>query len=241
MELKIPISIHVAESENDKNLIEKLSGEKIRSSIQYLDDIDFFQGNVLSVHTIWTDEKDLHILAEKNVHVAHCPQSNLKIGSGIAQVEKMIEKGIVVGLGTDGPASNNDMILWEEMNLAAILHKGKMLDPTLIPAQKAFEMATIDGAKALWMDKEIGSIEVGKKADLVLVDTSTPHQFPPSENVYSQLVYSTKSSDVDSVIVDGVVLYENKKFLSLDQKEIYTEAKDIRLKIDEFVRQRNLK
>lgn len=235
-ELNIPISIHIAETKYDVDIIEKSTGEKMRSSIQYLHDIDFYDARVLSVHTIWTDEKDLEILAKKNVHVAHCPQSNLKLGSGIAAIEKMIEKGIVVGLGSDGPASNNDMILWEEMNLAAILHKGKTLDPTVIPAQKAFEMATIDGAKALWMDKEIGSVEVGKKADLVLVDTSSPHQYPPSQNIYSQLVYSTKSSDVDSVVIDGQVVYENKKFLTLNQSEIYSQTKEIRNKIDHFIK-----
>lgn len=231
----MPISMHIAETKDEKEIIEKKFGKKINTTVQYLYDIGFLEAKVLSVHTIWVNEDDQNILAKKNVHVAHCPQSNLKIASGIAPIDHMLDKGIVVALGTDGPASNNDMILWEDMTLAAILHKGNRHNPTLIPAKKAFEMATIDGAKALWMEKEIGSIEVGKKADLVLVNASSPHQMPNSENVYSQLVYSTKSSDVQTVIIDGNIVYEDRVYKTLDQTEIYTHAKKIRTDIDQFL------
>jgi len=233
------ISMHIAEIENEADVIHKKFGKKISTPIQYLDEIGFFEARVLSVHTIWPNEKDQTILLEKNVHVAHCPQSNLKISSGIAPIPQMLDKGIVIGLGTDGPASNNDMILWEDMTLAALLHKGFSRNPTVLPAQKVFEMATIDGAKALWLDNEIGSIEVGKKADLVLIDTSKPHQNPPSQNVYSQLVYSAKSSDVDTVMIDGKLVFEDRKYTTLNCDEILDYAKKTRLDVDQFLKQRN--
>src|SRR6266513_269142 len=161
---------------------------------------------------------------------AHCPQSNMKLAAGVSPVPAMLAKDVAVGLGPDGAASNNDLNMWEEMDTAAKLHKLISKDPKVVSAAVAFEMATIRGARALHLEKEIGSIEKGKRADLVIVDLDDLHQ-TPSYNIYSDLVYATKASDVRSVIVEGRVIMRDRRLLTLNEEAIKVDARRFRERI----------
>jgi len=164
------------------------------------------------------------------VGVAHNPQSNMKLASGVAPIPQMLAKDLPVGLGTDGAASNNDLDMWEEMDTAAKLHKLSSGDPKVVSAMQAFEMATIRGARALHLEKLIGSIEAGKRADIVVVDFDSLHQ-TPSFNVYSTLVYATKASDVRTVIINGKIVMLDRRLLTLDENVIKNTANAYRRKI----------
>ncbi|MCB0326051.1 MAG: amidohydrolase [Bdellovibrionales bacterium] len=227
-ELQAPFLIHVAEPETEVQQIQENFGKKANSVIEYLYDIGILDSRMIAAHVIWTPGvKDLERLEHAQVGVVHCPHSNMKLASGTARIPAMIKQGIAVGLGTDGAASNNDLSLWEEMDLAAKLHKLIEKDPTVMPAQSVFEMATIEGARSISMQHEIGSLEVGKKADVILVDRDTPHQMP-CYNPYSQLVYATKSSDVSTVIVDGEVVYRDRNFLQVDKSKVFSDVETYR-------------
>jgi 5-methylthioadenosine/S-adenosylhomocysteine deaminase len=165
-----------------------------------------------------------------NVGVVHNPQSNMKLASGIAPVPQMLASDLRVGLGTDGAASNNDLNMWEEMDTAAKLHKVNTLDPKVVSAPEAFAMATINGARALHMEREIGSLEPGKRADIVIVDFDALHQ-TPHYNVYSHLVYATKASDVRTVIIEGRLVMRDRRLLTLDEEEIKRRALQFREQI----------
>lgn len=244
-ELNVPVQIHLSETKNEMDMIKNHIKEGGASSSKYLDtiasspvrylnDLGFLSRHVIAAHVVWTSSNDLRCLYNSNTGVVHCPQSNLKLASGIMDVPGMLTMAIPVALGTDGPASNNDLILWEEMNLAAILHKGNTLNPTAVSAEKALEMATILGAKAIHMDDKVGSLEVGKKADVVIVDNRTSHQIPysNSKNIYSEIVYAAKGTDVQTVVVNGKILMEDKILKTVAPSEIYTHAKQIRKKIE---------
>jgi 5-methylthioadenosine/S-adenosylhomocysteine deaminase len=239
LDQNISIIMHIAETQHEKAMIEENFGIKIDSPIMHLQDMGFFEPHVVSIHTVHATDQDLKVLQKNNVGVVHCPQSNLKLGSGLARVPDMLEQGIAVGLGTDGAASNNDLVLWEEMSLAAMVHKGVHQDPTLVTAEQAFAMTTCEGAKVLGMQDQIGSIEVGKKADLAWVDTRSFHQIPAASNVYSQLVYSTKASDVFHVWVNGQCKMKDRQVLDQDQQEICAYAVQKRQTIDSFLAKRN--
>jgi 5-methylthioadenosine/S-adenosylhomocysteine deaminase len=158
----------------------------------------------------------------------------MKIAAGAAPVPQMLKAGVAVGLGTDGAASNNDLNLWEEMDTAAKLHKLISKDPTVVNAREALEMATIRGARAIHLDKEIGSLETGKRADLIIVDANGAHQ-TPSYNVYSQLVYATKASDVDTVMINGRVVMRNRRVLTIDERAVRAKANEYRNRIRKSV------
>jgi 5-methylthioadenosine/S-adenosylhomocysteine deaminase len=179
---------------------------------------------------VWPTENEIGLLASHGVGVAHCPQSNMKVAAGIAPVPAMIAAGVAVGLGTDGAASNNDLNLWEEIDTAAKLHKVNTLDPTVINTRQALRMATIEGARALGMDSEIGSLEPGKRADVIVVRADGFHQ-QPHYDPYSLLVYSTKASDVATVIVNGRVVVEDGIVLTLDAQEILDKAGEYQQRI----------
>src|SRR5512147_772849 len=172
----------------------------------------------------------MSVLKRRGVGVVHNPQSNMKLASGVAPVPKMMTEGVLVGLGTDGAASNNDLNMWEEMDTVAKLHKVFSGDPKIISAQQAFELATIRGAEALHLEKEIGSLETGKRADLIIIDRDTLNQIP-LYNVYSDLVYATKAADVESVIINGRVVMRNRRLLTLDEPAIKSAARAYRDKI----------
>jgi len=172
---------------------------------------------------VWVDEAEMDIMAEKNVAVIHNPESNMKLASGIAPVPRLMEKGIRVGLGTDGCASNNNLDLFSEMDTAAKLHKIRAMDPTVMDARTVFRMATADGAGAMGMGDRIGSLVKGKKADIIVVDTDKPH-LTPLYNPYSHLVYAVKGSDVVHSIINGRPVMRNRQLLTLDLEEILFET-----------------
>jgi 5-methylthioadenosine/S-adenosylhomocysteine deaminase len=172
----------------------------------------------------------MHILSKRGVNVVHVPVANMKLGEGAAKVKDLMDLGVNVCLGTDGPASNNTLDMFETMKIAALLQKHTYRDPTVLPAYEVLKMATINSAKALGPAKEIGSIEVGKKADLILVDLSKPH-LKPLHNIYAGLVYAVRGNDVDTVIVDGKVLMENKQVKGLDERVIMENAQKATLRL----------
>lgn len=221
------VLIHLAESQNETEIIRERHGT---TPTRYLHRIGLLDRNVLAAHCVWLDDEDISLLKESSVGVAHCPQSNMKLASGIAPVPKMLDAGINVGLGTDAPASNNNLDLFEEMGTAAMLHKVAHLDPTAVTALQAVEMATLCGARALNLQDEIGSIEVGKKADLIILTLDEPNEIP-LYNIYSHLVYAIHASDVETSIINGNVVMQHRNPIGLDTGLVREKARQFRLNI----------
>jgi 5-methylthioadenosine/S-adenosylhomocysteine deaminase len=216
-----PLLIHLSETrrENDET-----AAKRGQSPTRVLDDLGIWNGRALAAHAVWMDDADLRILKDRGVGVAHCPSSNMKLASGIARVPAMLALGIAVGLGPDGPAgSNNDFNLFEEMDLAAKLAKVSTGDPQALPARTVFEMATLGGARALGLEKEIGSLEPGKRADLITVLLDAPHAVP-LYSVHSQLVYALKGADVSDVMVNGRWVVRGRRALTLDSGAVLSKA-----------------
>src|SRR5689334_5834669 len=222
-----PIVTHVSETKRELDDSVKAKGA---SPVAYLDRIGFLNDHVIAAHMVWPQGTDIAILKRRGVGVVHNPQSNMKLASGVAPVPRMINEGVFVGLGTDGAASNNDLNMWEEMDTVAKLHKVFSGDPKVISAQQAFELATIRGAQALHLEKEIGSLEVGKRADIVIIDRDTLNQIP-LYNVYSDLVYATKAADVESVIINGKIVMRDRRLLTLNETTVKNDARAFRDKI----------
>jgi len=193
------------------------------SPIQTLENIGALDGPLLAAHCVHLNEADLEIMERRNLRVAHNPTSNLKLASGFAPIENFLARGITTGLATDGAASNNNLDMWQEIRLAALIHKAASGNPTAISAREAVLMATRNGARCLNLDAEIGSLETGKKADVIPLDFDAPH-LTPRHNIVSHLAYSARASDVHSTIVDGKVLLKNREFVSLDASKIQHEA-----------------
>jgi 5-methylthioadenosine/S-adenosylhomocysteine deaminase len=221
------IVTHVSETKRELDDSIKAKGA---SPVAYLERIGFLSERVIAAHMVWPQGSDIEILKKRRVGVVHNPQSNMKLASGVAPVPKMMEEGVLLGLGTDGAASNNDLNMWEEMDTVAKLHKVFSGDPKVISAQQAFELATIRGAQALHLEKEIGSLEVGKRADLLLIERDSLNQIP-LYNIYSDLVYATKASDVEGVIINGRVVMQNRRLLTLDEVSIKRDASVFRERI----------
>ena len=218
---RVPLMIHLAETQRER---EEALAKFQRSPVAALDTWGIFAGRTIAAHAVWVGDADLKILKARGVGVAHCPSSNMKLASGVAPVVRMLAAGIAVGLGTDGPAgSNNDFNLFEEMDLAAKLQKVTTGDPEALPAPQAVEMATILGARVLGLEKEIGSLEAGKRADLITVRLDAPHAVPLF-NVYSQLVYALKASDVSDVMVNGRLIVRARRALTLDARAVLDKA-----------------
>lgn len=224
---KSPIVIHVAETQKEVDDITKDHGAR---PIDYLARIRFLNERVIAAHVVFANAEEIAILKRTGTGVVHNPQSNMKLASGVAPVPQMLAADISLGLGTDGAASNNDLNMWEEMDTAAKLHKLISGDPKVLSAQQAFELATVRGARAIHLESEIGSIEVGKRADLVIVDSDDLNQMP-SYNIYSSLVYATKADDVQTVIIEGRIVMRDRRLLTLDEKEIKTQARAFRERI----------
>ena len=218
--LNIGIHIHIAESKQMAKLVKKRHG---LTEIELLENINFLKSNVLAAHCIHLTEKEMQIMAEHNVKVSYNPTANMKIASGTPKIKTLTDLGITVGIGTDGPASNNNLDMFEEMKTAALLQKIRYMDPTVLKAQQVLEMATTDGAKSLGLEKTVGSLEVGKKADIILIDFRKPH-LTPLHDPYANIVYSARGSDVDTVIVDGKILMEERKVKTLDELEVMQKA-----------------
>jgi 5-methylthioadenosine/S-adenosylhomocysteine deaminase len=222
-----PIVTHVSETKRE---VEDSVKAKGASPVAYLDRIGFLNNRVIAAHVVWPQGTDIAILKRHGVGVVHNPQSNMKLASGVAPIPKMMAEDVLVGLGTDGAASNNDLNMWEEMDTVAKLHKVFSGDPKVISAQQAFELATIRGAQALHLEKEIGSLEKGKRADLLVINRDTLNQIP-LYNVYSDLVYATKASDVETVIINGRIVMRNRRLLTLHETAIKNEARAFRDRI----------
>lgn len=205
----ILFQIHAAETRNEVHMVKGLNK---RSVIAYLEDLGLLNERTLLVHSVWIDDGDIETIHRRSARVAHCPESNMKLASGIAPVPRMMDAGIVVGIGTDGCASNNDQDLFSEIDMAAKLHKVACMDPCVMDARTCLAMATIEGAKAIGLDRKIGSIERGKQADIIIVDIKKPHMVPMYDP-FSSLVYSAKSSDVSLVMVDGILRVKEGKLL----------------------------
>ena len=226
-ELDLPLLIHLAE---DRSEVDQIVEQKGSTPVEYLGELGVLSSRVLAAHVVWPAKNEIELLASHGIGVAHCPQSNMKVAAGIAPIPAMIAAGVAVGIGTDGAASNNDLNLWEEIDTAAKLHKVNTFDPTVINARQALRMATIEGARALGMASEIGSLEVGKQGDVIVVHSDGVHQ-QPYYDPYSVLVYSTKASDVATVIIDGRLLVENGAVLTLDTQEIMNKAREYQSRI----------
>jgi 5-methylthioadenosine/S-adenosylhomocysteine deaminase len=224
-----PILIHVAEMKKE---LDDSRAQNGTTPVQYLDKLGILGPDVLAAHCIWVDETDRKILAQRQVGCVHNPSSNMMLASGVAPVIEERAAGIAVGLGTDGPAgSNNDLDLMEEMDLAAKLQKVTKMDPRALGSKAVVEMATIEGARALHMEKEIGSLEAGKKADIILLGLDAPNAVPMYD-VYAQLAYALKGSDVETVIIGGRVVMRDKKLLTVDEPAAITKAREFKNKIE---------
>ena len=235
MELGVPISIHLSESPFELQYSQDTYGD---TSIKMLDSIGFFDGPTIAAHVVWPTDAEIPILVERQVGVIHNPTSNMKLASGVSPVSKMLAAGVRVGLGTDGAASNNDLDMWEEMRLAAFLQKVEEMDPEVLPADAVLTMATRGGAEAIGLGDSIGSLEVGKRADIIQVAFDDVHHVPTFD-VKSHLVYVTDEQDVVTTIVDGQVLMRDRQILTLDTDRIAQESRDLAARIQAALAERN--
>lgn len=210
-EAKIPFQLHLAETKEEVRLIKERYGKK---PVEHLRDLGILDDNLIAAHCIWLDNDEIEILAQKRVKVAHDPESNMKLGAGVAPIPEMLRQRIDIGLGTDGCASNNDLDLFGEMAMAARLHKVFSGDPTALTALQVVEMATIGGARVLGMADRIGSIAPGKEADIILVETNKPH-LTPLYNPFSHLVYSARGADVAASIIGGKIVMRDRCLLTI--------------------------
>jgi 5-methylthioadenosine/S-adenosylhomocysteine deaminase len=213
--------IHVAETRSETRRCREAHG---CSPIQYLDRLGVLNRRTLLVHAVWADETDIRIIGEQAACVAHCPESNMKLASGIAPIPDMLAAGVPVALGTDGCASNNDLDLWGEMDAAAKLHKVQRLDSTVMDAGSVLRMATIEGARAIGLDQEIGSLEIGKQADLIVIDTNQPH-LAPMYHPRSHLVYAVHAADVRHVLIAGRPVVQDRQLQTIDRDALIREVR----------------
>ena len=223
----LPLVIHVSETRSE---VEQMQQRYGCTPVEFLAKHGILSDNLLACHCVVLSEEDLESLQDHDVKVSHNPESNMKLASGIAPVPQMLQRGICVGLGTDGCASNNNLDLFLEMSSAAKLHKVSTLDPTVLDAETVLRMATIDGARALGLDDRIGSLEQGKDADIIVIDTRQPH-LTPMYNPVSHLVYAANGADVACTIVNGRVLMENRRLCSLDVDKVIEEVERIAAEI----------
>ena len=213
----VPIHTHASENYSETLLVEQQRGQR---NIIYLDRLGYCRPRLILAHCIHIDEEEKRILASQGVNVAHCPSSNLKLASGIAPIPALMDRGAWVSLGADGAPCNNNLNMFMEMRLAALLHKPGS-GPTAMPARQVFEMATLNGARAMGLEQEIGSLEAGKKADIVLVDLRRWHTWPDrAASVYAQLVYQAQAADVYCTMVDGQVLMQAERTLTINEAEV---------------------
>jgi cytosine/adenosine deaminase-related metal-dependent hydrolase len=218
-EKNIPITMHCAEVKADREFF----ASQDHTPMSYCASVGLLGPSTVLVHMVHLDDSDIAKLAETGTHVAHCPTSNAKLASGICRLPELLSSGVNVGLGTDGAPCNNTNDLLQEMKLAAIIHKAKSYDPTMINAEQVLEMATVNGAKALGLQDSIGSLEVGKKADFVAIDMRRVHLQPYFSPV-SAVVYSVTGKDVDMVVVDGKEVVVGGKLMTMDEEEVWKEA-----------------
>jgi 5-methylthioadenosine/S-adenosylhomocysteine deaminase len=212
----LKIHIHVSETQNE---VDQLMKAQKKRPFEYLGDIGFLGSDVIAAHSVWLSGAEIALIKDKEVKISHNPLSNMKLAAGISPVSAMVDMGLCVSLGTDGAASNNNLDLFQEMKTSALLQKVNTMDPTVLPAEKVIKMATIDGATALGLQNQIGTIEVGKKADLVLVNMKAPH-LTPHRHPISHLAYASEGSDVNTVICNGQILMQDREVLVLNEAEV---------------------
>jgi len=221
-ELNVGIHMHLAESLSESVNVKEKYG---KSEVEVLDELRLLGPRFLAAHCIHLSDTDIALMTEHDVKVAYNPVSNMKLATGIPRIKDLIDAGLTVGLGTDGPASNNSLDMFETMKFAALLQKVKYGDPRVLSAKRVVEMATIDGARALGLDNLIGSLEVGKKADIIVIDADKPH-LTPIYDPYATIVYSARGSDVSTVIVDGKIVMENGEIKTVDENKIMEKAEE---------------
>ncbi|HPD55927.1 MAG TPA: amidohydrolase [Smithellaceae bacterium] len=224
-EFNAPLGIHLLENKAERA---QLQDKFDKGAVLFLKEIGFLDERFIAFHCVCLSEEDINLFAANNCKVVHNPASNMKLASGIAPVPDMIKGGVTVGLGTDGCASNNNLDMIKDMSLAAKLHKVARLDPTVMDAQTVVRMATIEGVKVLGMEKITGSLEVGKKADIIIIGLNKPH-LTPLYNEYSHLVYAASGADVDTVIINGKIVMENRQLLTIDESEVMQKVREIAL------------
>ncbi len=216
----LPVHLHLSETEWEVKESIKNTGMR---PVEYLNSIEFLDERVIAAHSVWLDSKEIEIMAQKGSKVSHCIESNLKLVSGIAPVAEMLKRGVRVTFGTDGAASNNDLDVLSELSVAAKLHKTVSRDPTLLDARTCLKMATLWAAEAIGLGDITGSIEKGKRADMIICDLHKPH-LTPIYDIYSHIVYAMKSSDVETVIIDGRIIMNQRRLKSADEEEILKKA-----------------
>jgi 5-methylthioadenosine/S-adenosylhomocysteine deaminase len=219
-ERNVMVHTHASENKNECALVETETGLR---NVAYLDSIGLSGRHVVLAHCVHLDAAEFATLANTGTNVAHCPSSNLKLGSGIAEIARMLDEGISVSLGADGAACNNRLDMFTEMRGMALMQKARH-GPEVIPAKQALRIATVAGAKALGLEKQIGTLEAGKRADVIVVGLDGLHSNPGSSDAASALVYSSQTSDVRSVVIDGLVVMKDKELLTLDEGSIVREA-----------------
>jgi 5-methylthioadenosine/S-adenosylhomocysteine deaminase len=229
---QVPFQMHAHEAPQEDEVVRARYGE---TAATLLEERNLLGPGMILHHAITLSDADIALLAKRGVAVSHNPESNMKGASGLARVPTLLERGVVVGLGTDGPASNNNLDMFEEMDTAAKVHKLVLSDPTVMPAKEVFRMATRGGAKALGLDELIGSLEVGKRADVVLVELDEP-ELTPMYDVYSHLVYAIKGANVRTVLVDGRVVVRDRKMMTVDEAKVMEKAREIQKRIQESLK-----
>jgi 5-methylthioadenosine/S-adenosylhomocysteine deaminase len=222
-EYRVPFTTHASENQAEVDHVRELYG---MTPIELLKSYNLLDNDTILAHCVKLQDHEIVLLSESNTSVAHCPESNLKLGSGIARIADMIEAGVNICIGTDGAASNNDLDLWGEIRTAALLQKGYYENPELLTTMQAMEMATINGAKAYGLDNNLGTLEPGKRADMVIIDFDKSH-LTPCHDIYAHLVYSVNKADVDMVLIDGKIHLEEGELTTLDEASIKAEVRAI--------------
>jgi len=233
------VHFHVSETKDEVENLRKSSGLPV---VPYIRKFGMLDTKLIAAHCVHLDEGEIRSLQHAGVGIAHNPTSNLKLASGFAPITRMLQLGCNVGIGTDGSASNNDLDMFEEIRLANLIAKASSGDPTALPARQTLAMATIIGAKALFIDDIVGSLEPGKRADLILIDISPVHNQPrfmrDPDGIYAQIIYAAKSTDVTDVMVNGKWLMSDRNLLTVNEQELFAEAKQLSTKIDDFLKSR---
>jgi 5-methylthioadenosine/S-adenosylhomocysteine deaminase len=233
-EYGVPLQIHAVEPPEENDQVREKLGKR---TIDALADAGFLGPRTILHHAIWLSEEDIRTIARHGASTSHNPESNMKTASGVSPVTDLLAAGVAVGLGTDGPASNNNLDMFEEMDTAAKLHKLVREDATAMPAKTVFRMATLGGAKALGIDDRVGSLEPGKLADVVLIDARAP-ELTPLYDVYSHLVYAVKGGNVATVVVNGKIVVRNRRMETVDEAEVLAKAREFKDRILESLGRR---
>jgi 5-methylthioadenosine/S-adenosylhomocysteine deaminase len=228
----LPIGLHLLENAAEKKQLEEKFG---KGAVSFLKDIGYLDEHLIAFHCVCMSKEEIKLFADNGCKVSHNPASNMKLASGVAPIPDMLKAGITVGLGTDGCASNNNLDMIKEMSTAAKLHKVSRLDPTVMDARTVIRMATIEGAKALGMEKIIGFLEKGKKADIIIIGLNESH-LTPLYNEHSHLVYAMSGADVDTVLINGKIVMENRKLLTINEEEVIQKVREIAVKIKQSLR-----